>query len=231
MNALTNNASLTMTSREIAELTGKRHDNVTADIRKMLEALEITSPELSGIMEVPMPRGGSRPVEVFYLPKDLTITLVSGYNVQMRYAITKRWMELEAQVAKPVSLPTSFAEALRLAADLEEQKEQLAQANKQLTHERDGLSSVVGKHMHTVSRFARTLPGINSMKVKADLLDAGYLYKTRNTYRVYRKHSHLFVEKVNEMLGSVDIFVTEEGKCLLACMADMGELTKLKGAA
>ncbi len=26
----------TMTSREIAELTGKRHDNVMADIRKML---------------------------------------------------------------------------------------------------------------------------------------------------------------------------------------------------
>jgi hypothetical protein len=41
----------------------------------------------------------------------------------MRYAITKRWMELEAQQAP--KLPTSFAEALRLAAELEEQKETL----------------------------------------------------------------------------------------------------------
>ena len=37
---------LTMTSVEIAELTGKRHDNVMADIRKML--VEIQSPEKSG---------------------------------------------------------------------------------------------------------------------------------------------------------------------------------------
>ena len=29
-------AAVTMTSREIAELTGKRHDNVLADIRSML---------------------------------------------------------------------------------------------------------------------------------------------------------------------------------------------------
>ena len=64
----------------------------------------------------------SREKPCYLLPKDLTITLVSGYNVQMRYAITKRWMELEAQQAP--KLPTSFAEALRLAAELEEQKEQ-----------------------------------------------------------------------------------------------------------
>jgi hypothetical protein len=33
------NAPLTMTSREIAELTGKRHDNVLEDVRKMLDEL------------------------------------------------------------------------------------------------------------------------------------------------------------------------------------------------
>ena len=32
---------LTMSSLEIAELTGKRHDNVMADIEKMLKDLEI----------------------------------------------------------------------------------------------------------------------------------------------------------------------------------------------
>lgn len=130
MNALTTfittNATLTMSSREIAELTGKRHDHVMRDIRNMIV-------ELHG--EEGLPKFGDtyrneqngQLYPEFRLPKDLTITLVSGYNVQMRYAITKRWMELEAQQAP--KLPTSFAEALRLAAELEELKEQLRLQN------------------------------------------------------------------------------------------------------
>lgn len=56
-----------MSSREIAELTGKRHDNVMADIRNMLHELGRTSPEFSGNL----PDSYGRPQAVFFLPKDL----------------------------------------------------------------------------------------------------------------------------------------------------------------
>ena len=110
--------NITMGSREIAGLTGKEHKNVLDDIRKMLGE---AAADFSATARVHGPNNSIRTVEVFYLPKDLTITLVSGYNVQMRYAITKRWMELEAQQAQ--KLPTTFAEALRLAAEQAEQYE------------------------------------------------------------------------------------------------------------
>ncbi len=38
----------TMSSREIAKLTGKRHDNVMSDTRIMLESLEIQSTDFLG---------------------------------------------------------------------------------------------------------------------------------------------------------------------------------------
>jgi hypothetical protein len=119
---------LTMTSKEIAEgpsnprkrgkrwaiLIGKRHDHVMVDIRKMLDELILTSPEFSG--HLPDAYGRAQPV--FHLPKDLTITLVSGYSVTMRHRIVTRWLELEE--AKTVKVPTSFREALLLAAGQQE---------------------------------------------------------------------------------------------------------------
>lgn len=89
--------ALTMTSLEIAELTGKRHDNVMTDIRAMLVELEIDAPEISGTSNIIYNNNNTR--TVYNLDKELTLTLVSGYSVKMRHAIIKRWQELET--AKP----------------------------------------------------------------------------------------------------------------------------------
>lgn len=87
--------ALTMSSREIAELCEKEHKNVMADIRKMLEDLGQTSAKFSA--DLPDAYGRKQPV--FSLPKDLTLTLVAGYNVKLRKRIIDRWMELEAKPA------------------------------------------------------------------------------------------------------------------------------------
>lgn len=115
--------NLTMSSREIAELTGKRHDHVTADIKTMLDQLGIQSPEFSGHYK----DGKGRKQPCFNLPKRETLILVSGYNIQMRAKIIDRWQELEAQVAQPYQIPKSFAEALALAAQTQAEKEAAVQ--------------------------------------------------------------------------------------------------------
>jgi phage antirepressor YoqD-like protein len=112
----------TMSSREIAELTGKDHKHVLQDVRNMLDQLGMTLAEFSANL----PDAYGRPQPVYMLPKDLTITLVSGYSVVMRHRIVTRWQELEAGAAP--KLPQTFAEALRLAAEQAEQLEQQREA-------------------------------------------------------------------------------------------------------
>ena len=117
---LFNETPRTMSSREIAELTEKEHKNVMRDIRKMLDDLGLTALKT----ERSYTDSTGRTLPTFELPEDLTITLVSGYSVQMRHRIVKRWQELE-QAAAP-AIPKTFAEALRLAAAQQEQIERLA---------------------------------------------------------------------------------------------------------
>jgi phage regulator Rha-like protein len=80
-----------MSSREIAELTGKRHDHVIVDIRKMLDGLGLHSPDFSG--QYIDSTGRSLPY--FLLPKRETMILVSGYSVALRARIVDRSQELE----------------------------------------------------------------------------------------------------------------------------------------
>lgn len=55
----------------------------------------------------------------YRLDKELTLTLVAGYSVELRNRIIKRWLELEAQAAAPAfQVPQTMGEALRLAAEL-----------------------------------------------------------------------------------------------------------------
>ena len=95
-----NSGSLTMSSREIAELTGKEHRNVMADIRKMLTELHGENGVLN--FQQSYINGQNKEQPCFNLPKRESLILVSGYSVQMRATIIDRWQELEAMAAKPI---------------------------------------------------------------------------------------------------------------------------------
>ena len=86
---------MTMSSLEIAELTGKRHDNVLADIRNMLAELAIEATEFSGALKMP----SGQKSKVYKLPKRECLVLVSGYSIVLRTKIIDRWLELEAAEA------------------------------------------------------------------------------------------------------------------------------------
>lgn len=108
----------TMSSREIAGLCEKQHGHVKRDIETMCQQIEIDASKFGYTY---IDASNRRQFE-YMLDKDLTITLVTGYNAQLRYRIVKRWQELEANATSPV-IPQSFADALQLAADQARQLE------------------------------------------------------------------------------------------------------------
>lgn len=111
--------SLKMTSREIAELTGKEHKNVKRDIENMLADLTEDKLTFERIYFDTMNR---QQVE-YALDREHTECLVTGYNAMLRMKVIKRLHELEGN--QPPALPQTLPEALRLAADLAEEKQQL----------------------------------------------------------------------------------------------------------
>lgn len=99
---VTNTQALTMSSREIAELTGKQHKNVKRDIETMLADLQEDVLRFERIYLDTM----KREQKEYHLDRELTETLLTGYSAPLRRKVIARLRELE-QAAKPVPLDFS----------------------------------------------------------------------------------------------------------------------------
>ena len=89
------NDSQTMSSRDIAELTGKLHKNVLRDIDEILKSL---SSELRlGFKSSTYKDSTGKANRCYNLDKDSTLCLITGYDVNARMKIIKRWHELETE--------------------------------------------------------------------------------------------------------------------------------------
>lgn len=146
MNDLILKQDLTMSSLEIAKLTGKEHKNVLADVDNMVKELEIRSAEISADYQDAM----NRTQRMFNLNKELTFTLISGYSIKLRNKIIKRWQELEN--TQPRKLPQTYLEALKELIVKEEENERLRLENlhlKTLCDTHFSYYSILRVSMHT----------------------------------------------------------------------------------
>lgn len=103
---------LAMDSRDIAKLTHKQHKAVLRDIRNMYEKL--TSPKLCPL-KYKDKKGELRPY--YLLNYEDTMTLLTGYSVELRNAVVKRWIHLEnlhrSERKKSIEVRNSFTDELK----------------------------------------------------------------------------------------------------------------------
>src|SRR5690349_924922 len=91
--------TVTMSSREISELTGKRHPDVVRDLKNLMVELE---QDVSNFAHIYKDTANREQTE-YALPKRETLILVSGYNAKVRAAIIDRWQQLEQGTAPKIA--------------------------------------------------------------------------------------------------------------------------------
>jgi phage regulator Rha-like protein len=178
MKALSVQEQLTMSSLEIAELTGKRHDNILADIRNMFDELGLEAPEFSGAFKMP----SGQKATVFNLPKDLTITLITGYSVPLRHKINKRWLELEGQ---QFHIPQTLPEALRLAATAMDERDEAIRTKAEISSRRE--ATAMAKASAAVRRLKKLEREQEKQRVYCTIRRATIMFPNRKfSWRVLK---------------------------------------------
>ena len=105
-----NSLDQTMSSFEIAQITGKQHKHVMRDIRELNKVYEnLHQPKIGHMLKTTeLPNGAKRKDPYFELTKIQTWDLLTGYNAELRIKVNRRWAELEAKQQYNFPAPKIF---------------------------------------------------------------------------------------------------------------------------
>ena len=200
-------SKLTMSSLEIAKLTGKPHNDVMKAIRAMEPSWEKVSQGKFSLSsrKVEQPNGGIREYPCYELTKTECLYVATKFNDEARAKLVLRWEELEQkQRAQMLQLPdfTDPAEAAMAWAKeykekkvlaienkkLEEENIQLAAENQELKHDKNYLDLIMrSKAMLTISQIAQDY-GMSGKALNKQLAQMGIQYSINGQWILYAKY-------------------------------------------
>ena len=197
----------TMSSLEIAKLTGKPHNDVMKAIRAMEPSWEKVSQGKFSLSsrKVEQPNGGIREYPCYELTKTECLYVATKFNDEARAKLVLRWEELEQkQRAQMLQLPdfTDPAEAAMAWAKeykekkvlaienkkLEEENIQLAAENQELKHDKNYLDLIMrSKALLTISQIAQDY-GMSGKALNKKLADMSIQYSINGQWILYAKY-------------------------------------------
>ncbi|WP_112602806.1 Rha family transcriptional regulator [Rhizobium sp. WW22] len=113
------NASATMSSREIAEVVQKRHDNVKRTIETLADKGLVRFTQFE---ETSHEGAGARPVEAYLVNERDSYVVVAQLSPEFTARLVDYW---QAHKNQPAQIPTTaeaFAQAFRMLADAEQRE-------------------------------------------------------------------------------------------------------------
>lgn len=180
----------TMTSVQIAEVTGKRHADVLRDIRNLVEQLDDEGKRNFASADYRDEQGKKRPM--FELTKKGCLCLASGYDANLRMKIINRWEELETkerQSAKEIALPQTYLEALKALVASEEKRLEAERKNAILMHVNT---------TYTATEIAKELNMKSANELNKALSDMKIQYRIGKTWVLYSQYSNKGYEEIKQ---------------------------------
>ena len=182
----------TMSSREIAQLCQKRHDNVCNDIRILNETYE-----KMGLLKIKdtlyTNEQNGQQYREYLLTKEQSIDLVTGYNRELRIAINRRWQELESSQSLALPNFTDPAEAAEAWAKEYREKQALAITLEQAQPKINHYDKVVErKNLLNATQVGEKLDGMSAIILNRHLAELGVYNKSVKRGKVF---STWFIQK------------------------------------
>lgn len=209
------NAKEYMTSKEIATITGKPHNDVLKAIRAMESAWVKVNGGNFSLVEYTDAKGEKRPM--YQLNKTECLYIATKFNDEARAKLVIRWEELETKERQNVpALPQTYLEALKALVLSEEQKQVLALENESMKPKADYFDTLVERGSNLNLRDTAKMIGVSERYFIEYLLLNGYLYRDakRKLKPIAKYVGKYFVLKEwvrGENTGSQTL-VTVEGK-------------------
>lgn len=177
----------TMTSLEIAEITGKNHSHIMRDIRNLLSQGVSESNFGLSSRKQPQPNGGYKDIPCFNLTPKGCLILASGYDALLREKIINR-LEVYEKGRRP-----SYQEEdpiARAEAWIAEQKEKqaLMLENKRMQPKADYFDNLVDRNLLTNFRDTAKQIGLKQNDFIKRLIRDKYIYRDKkNIIKPYSK--------------------------------------------
>ncbi len=216
----------TMSSREIAELTGKRHDHVLRDIETLNDSYEkLTLPKV-GVSSYKDSTG--RTLKCYELTKMQTFDLMTGYSVELRIKVNRRWEELEKNNVLDFKDPNTVLmlaqnwkkaedERQRLQLTTELQQKELSEAAPKVEYFNEVLQS---DSLIPTNIIAKEL-GMSAVSLNKLLKQLNVIYRSGDTWVLYHKYQNkgyagtktvTFQDSLGNKQTAVHTYWTEVGR-------------------
>lgn len=180
--SITDPSVLTMSSREIADLVGSRHDKVKQSIERLAERGVIGVPPLGEYLD-----SLGRPAKEFKIGKRDSYIIVAQLSPEFTARLVDRWQQLEQQVSNPIVNLTRL-DLLKLALDSEEKRIALEHKVEELEPKAQALDLIsAGTDTLTLTEVAKIL-GQKRKDLMARLHAEGWMYRLNGSWVAYEKY-------------------------------------------